>query len=179
MDSAVIEKLAKLRTYLIKSGMVRETFRISDTMKNYISDPDHDKGREPWVVDIEDLTMKNDNFRSTEWTGSFFQMTVMSLLPGEEIGLEVHKDVDQFIRLEQGTVKVVMGYEKDNLDQEWEAEDDFAIFIPAGIWHNVINTGEDEVKIYSIYAEPEHPPGTIHKTKEEADKYEEEMHGHD
>lgn len=168
--------LINLSKTLMKMGKTREVYMISD-MVNHIFDSEQDKGREPWVVDIEDLTKENDKFRSTEWTGQFLQMTVMSLNPGEDIGLEVHRDVDQFIRIEDGQGKVEMGGDKDDLSYVKEVEDDFAIFIPAGVWHNVTNTGDSELKLYSIYAEPEHPPGTIHQTKEEADEYEEEMHG--
>lgn len=169
------QHLVKLARVLLKLGKTREVFMISD-MVNHTFDPEHDKGRTPWVVDIEELTEKNDKFRSTEWTGQFLQMTVMSLEPGEDIGLEVHRDVDQFIRIEDGTGQVLMGPEKDDLSEVHDVEDDFAIFIPAGTWHNVINTGDEPFKLYSIYSPPEHPAGTIHKDKAEADKYEKEMH---
>lgn len=167
--------LAKLADMLSKVGQEKEALMISE-LANQAFDPDHDKGKEPWVVDIEDLSKENDKFRSTEWTGKFLQMTVMSLKPGEDIGLEIHYDVDQFIRIEAGTGLVEMGSEKDDLNQTWEVEDDFAIFIPAGTWHNIINTGEVDLKLYSIYAAPEHPPGTINVTKEDALEYEKEYH---
>jgi mannose-6-phosphate isomerase-like protein (cupin superfamily) len=168
--------LLKLAHTLLKLGKTREVFMVSD-MVNHAFDPEHDKGRTPWVIDIEELTKENDKFRSTEWTGQFLQMTVMSIDPGEDIGLEVHRDVDQFIRIEDGDGRVEMGYEKDDLAEVHEIEDDFAIFIPAGTWHNIINTGEEPLKIYSIYSPPEHPPGTMHGDKAEAEKYEEEIHG--
>ena len=176
MKDIVSNNLLNLRNILFKKGKMKETFLASNLLKNYISDPEYDKGKKPWVTNIEELTMDNENFRTTEWTGTYFQMTVMSLEPGEDIGLEAHNDVDQFIRIERGNVEVVMGPDKDNLDQTWEASDDFAIFIPAGTWHNITNTGDTEVKLYSIYASPEHPPGTIHETKEEAEEYELEHH---
>ncbi|MCB9821652.1 cupin domain-containing protein [Candidatus Nomurabacteria bacterium] len=127
-----------------------------------------DMGPNPWVVDIEELTTSNDKFRVAKWTGTYFQMTVMSIKPGEEVGLEVHHDVDQFLRLEQGKAKVVMGPSEDNLDKEWTAEDDWAIFVPAGTWHNIINDGDEDLKLYSIYAKPEHPHGTVHEDYAEA-----------
>lgn len=170
--------LIKLAATLLKIGKTKEVFMLSDLVNN-ISDPDHDKGKEPWVIDIEDLTVENDKFRSTEWTGQFMQMTVMSLEPGEDIGLEVHRDVDQFIRIEDGKGQVLMGADKDDLDYVKDIEDDFAVFIPAKTWHNIVNTGDEPLKLYSLYAEPEHPAGTIHETKEEADEYEREMHGRD
>jgi mannose-6-phosphate isomerase-like protein (cupin superfamily) len=125
---------------------------------------DHkDYGKQPWVIDIEKLTVDNSNFRRAWWTGKHLQMTVMSIKPGDEIGLEVHPKNDQFIRVEEGQAKVVMGKTKDDLTYEKEVSDDWAVFIPAGYWHNIINTGTDEVKVYVIYSPPEHPRATIHK----------------
>ena len=126
-----------------------------------------DKGGCPWTVDIEDLTKDNEHFRQAHWTGENLQMTVMSLKPGEEIGLETHTELDQFIRIEEGQGRVFMGKEKDQLDFEREVSDDWALFIPAGYWHNVMNTGDEDLKLYTIYAPPEHPAGTVHKTPED------------
>jgi mannose-6-phosphate isomerase-like protein (cupin superfamily) len=89
---------------------------------------------------------------------------LMSLKPGEEIGLELHDDIDQFIRIEQGQGRVVMGKSRAALTFDKEVEGDWAILIPAGYWHNVINTGDVDLKLYSIYAPPEHPAGTVHAT---------------
>lgn len=135
-----------------------------------------DYGTQPYVVNIEELTVSNDKFRVAKWTGANLQMTVMAIPVGGEVGLEVHNDHDQFLRIEEGTAKVVMGPSEDNLDFEKTAEDDFAIFVPAGTWHNIINTGEGELKLYSIYAPGEHPKGTIHETYEEAMAAEAEHH---
>lgn len=135
-----------------------------------------DYGTEPYVVNIEELTTDNDKFRVAKWTGANLQMTVMAIQPGGEVGLEVHNDHDQFLRIEQGTAKVVMGPAEDDLSFEKEAEDDFAIFVPAGTWHNIINTGDEPLKLYSIYAPGEHPKGTIHETYEEAMEAEAEHH---
>ncbi|APG26279.1 mannose-6-phosphate isomerase [Syntrophotalea acetylenica] len=133
-----------------------------------------DYGKQPWVVDIEDLTVKNENFRTTKWTGQDLQMTVMSLKPGEEIGLEIHDEGDQFIRVEKGTARVVMGASKDKMTFDKKVSDDWAIFIPGGFWHNIINEGDQSLKVYVIYAPPEHPAGTLHKTIKES----EAAHGH-
>ena len=122
-----------------------------------------------WSANIEELTVENDTFRTVVFTGGSLQLTVMSLQPGEEIGLEVHQDLDQFIRVESGSARVVMGPAKDQLDETHELADDFAVIIPGGTWHNVINTGDGQLKLYSIYAPPEHPDGTVHATKAEAD----------
>lgn len=135
-----------------------------------------DYGKDPYVVDIETLTLLNNSFRVAKWTGSKLQLTVMSIPAGEEVGLERHDDIEQFLRIESGKAKVVMGESKDNLDQEWEAEDDFAILVPAGFWHNITNVGTQPLKLYSIYAAPEHPHGTIHETYEEAMQAEAEHH---
>ncbi|MBP7342586.1 MAG: cupin domain-containing protein [Deltaproteobacteria bacterium] len=128
-----------------------------------------DFGREPWVVDIEDATVKNKNFRTALWTGQNLQMTVMSIKPGGEIGLEKHDSGDQFIRVEKGHARVVMGESRDKMTFDKTVSDDWAIFIPAGFWHNIINTGKNSLKVYVIYAPPEHAAGAIHKTFEESE----------
>ena len=124
-----------------------------------------DQGTKPWVVNIEELTTSNQNFRTTWWTGKQLQMTVMSIQPGEDVGLEVHQKGDQFIRVEEGTARVQMGTSKTNLSYDKTVGDDWAIFIPEGHWHNISNAGNEELKVYVLYAPPEHPAGTIHPTK--------------
>jgi mannose-6-phosphate isomerase-like protein (cupin superfamily) len=128
-----------------------------------------DYGKQPWVVNIDELTVKNENFRTTKWTGQNLQMTVMSVKPGGEIGLEKHDTGDQFIRIEEGTARVVMGISKDKMTFDKKVSSDWAIFIPSGYWHNIINTGNKPLKVYVIYAPPEHPSGTLHKTFEESE----------
>jgi mannose-6-phosphate isomerase-like protein (cupin superfamily) len=127
-----------------------------------------DYGKEPFVVNIEQVTKQNNTYRTALWTGEHFQVTVMSIPVGGDIGLEVHPTTDQFIRIEQGEGLVQMGNTKDNLDFETAAYDDFAIMVPAGKWHNLTNTGNKPLKVYVIYAPPEHPFGTIHPTKADA-----------
>lgn len=133
-----------------------------------------DYGKQPWVVNIEDLTVQNENFRAAQWTGQNLQMTVMSVNPGGEIGLEKHDEGDQFIRVEKGNARVVMGASKDTMTFDKKVSDDWAILIPAGFWHNIINEGDKPLKVYVIYAPPEHPAGTLHKTVKES----EAAHGH-
>ena len=123
-----------------------------------------DHGPEPYVTDIETLTLKNPNYRTATWTGSHLQMTVMSVAVDGEVGLEVHPGTDQFLRIEQGTAKVVMGPEHDDLSFEEIAREDSAIIIPAGSWHNILNIGDDELKLSSLYAPPHHPHSTIQET---------------
>ncbi|WFD11838.1 cupin domain-containing protein [Tepidibacter hydrothermalis] len=124
-----------------------------------------DYGPEPFVIDIEKATKQNNTYRTALWTGDNLQVTLMSIDPGDEIGLEVHPKGDQFIRIEEGQGLVQMGDKKDKLDYQKKVYDDFAIMIPAGKWHNVINTGNKPLKLYAIYAPPEHPYGTVHETK--------------
>lgn len=127
-----------------------------------------DHGKKPYVVDIEGLTKDNENFRATLWTGEKLQLTVMSIEPGDDIGLEVHQGIDQFLRIEKGEGLCKMGPTEDNLNFEQKVKEDDAIFVPANMWHNVINTGDKPLKLYTIYAGPDHLPGTLHRTHEDA-----------
>ena len=127
-----------------------------------------DHGGEPYVVDIEQTTLDNDAFRTTLWTGEHLQLTVMSIRPGDDIGLEVHPDNDQFLRLEQGRGRCQMGPAKDDLPFDEEVSDDWVILVPAGTWHNVTNTGDEDMKVYALYGPPDHLPGTIHETHGDA-----------
>jgi len=124
-----------------------------------------DYGPRPFVIDINKATLYNNTFRTALWTGKHLQLTLMSIPINEDIGLEVHPDVDQFLRIEEGQGLVQMGNSKDNLYFVQPAYDEFAIFIPAGTWHNLTNTGNRPIKLYSIYAPPNHPWGTVHQTK--------------
>lgn len=127
-----------------------------------------DHGPEPFVTNIVRATEQNNYYRTTLWTGQHLQLTLMSIKAGEDIGLEIHPDLDQFIRIEQGQGIIMMGPDKDNLNFQRRVSDGSAIIIPAGTWHNLINTGNRPLKLYSIYAPPQHPKGTIHKTKADA-----------
>ena len=127
-----------------------------------------------WSANIEASTIDNDTFRTVLFTGRSLQLTVMSLPPGEEIGTEVHPGLDQFIRIEQGRAEVVMGRSEDDHSQTHHLAEDWAVIIPAGTWHNVITGGQSTLKLYSLYAPPQHPPETVHITKAEADAAEAE-----
>jgi mannose-6-phosphate isomerase-like protein (cupin superfamily) len=124
-----------------------------------------DYGAEPFTVNIQKATCQNNNFRTALWTGNYLQLTLMSIPVGGEIGLEMHEDTDQFLRIESGNAIVKMGSFKNKLNFQKNINVDDAIFVPAGTWHNIINTGCRPLKIYSIYAPPKHPRGTVHKTK--------------
>ena len=119
-----------------------------------------------YVANIKDLTTENENFRKVLYTAPNMQLVVMSLNPGEDIGLERHKDVDQFIRIEEGKGKAILAGE------EHMIEDDWVVIIPAGLEHNIANTGEGKMKLYTLYSPPEHPIGTLQETKEEAEEEE-------
>lgn len=128
-----------------------------------------DYGPNPFVINIDDATMVNKTFRTALWTGDSLQVTLMNIDVGDDIGLEVHEKGDQFIRIEEGQGLVKMGDSKDNLDFQRRLFKDYAIIIPEGKWHNIINTGNTPLKLYAIYAPPEHPSNTVHNTKEDAE----------
>lgn len=136
--------------------------------QDYTTAEDH--GGEPYVVDIEEETLRNDEFRVTLWTGRHLQLTVMSIEPGDDIGLEVHPENDQFLRVESGRGRCQMGPSEDDLPFVRDVEDDNVILVPAGTWHNVTNTGEEPLKVYALYGPPDHEPGTEHPTHEDAEK---------
>jgi mannose-6-phosphate isomerase-like protein (cupin superfamily) len=121
---------------------------------------------------IEKQTLSNGYFRQVLFTGKYSQLVVMCLQPGEEIGNEVHTNVDQFFRIEQGEAEFVLGG-----NEKHQAKDGDAVIVPAGTYHNVINASNStELKLYTIYSPPNHPDKTVHKTKAEADKAELEEH---
>jgi mannose-6-phosphate isomerase-like protein (cupin superfamily) len=129
-----------------------------------------DHGPKPHVVDIDELTVDNTNYRTTHWTGSHLQLTLMSIPPGGDIGLEVHPDNDQFLRLEQGRGRCQMGATRDALTFDEQVGDGWAIFVPAGMWHNVTNIGDEDMRLYALYGPPHHPHGTVHPTKADAEE---------
>ncbi len=128
-----------------------------------------DYGPDPLIVNIDQAALQNHNFRTSLWTGNHLQVTLMSIPPRGEIGLEVHHGVDQFLRVEGGYGLVQMGRRQDALIFESEVSDGHAIIVPAGAWHNIINIGGAPLKLYSTYTPPQHPRGAVHRTKAEAD----------
>jgi len=116
---------------------------------------------------IEKQTLKNNYFRQVLFTGKHAQLVVMCLQPGEEIGNEVHPNVDQFFRIEQGEAKFILNEKEKHVVRDGEA-----VIVPAGTFHNVINTGKGQLKLYTIYSPPNHPDGTVHKTRAEAERAE-------
>lgn len=135
-----------------------------------MSADENDYGKQPYAFNIHLASAINENFRLSKWTGDNLQLTLMSIEPGDDIGLEKHDDVEQFIRIESGKGYVMMGEDKDHLDYQKNVDEDYVILIPKGVWHNVVNIGKSPLKLYSIYSPPEHKKGTIHETKEDAEK---------
>jgi len=121
-----------------------------------------------YIKNIEEAALQNTDYRRVLYTAKNSQLVLMNLQPAEEIGMEIH-ELDQFIRIEQGSAKVILD------DVEHEVREDFAVVIPAGTEHNVINTGDSELKLYSIYSPPEHKDGIVHATK--AEEFEEHFDG--
>ena len=128
-----------------------------------------DYGPNPFIFNIHHATNMNQNFRTTLWTGKHIQLTLMSIPIGGEIGVEMHEDVDQFIRIESGTAKVFLGRSKADLQEVGSVNGNYALLIPSGTWHNIVNTGDSDLKLYSLYAPPQHPFGTVHQTKADAE----------
>ena len=124
-----------------------------------------------FVADIEKLTVENTDFRRVLYTGKYLQLVLMTLQPGEEIGAEVHEDHDQFFRIESGSGEVRID------GKATPIKDDDAVIVPAGARHNVVNTGDKPLMLYTLYGPPEHRDGVVHKTKAEADAAEEHFDG--
>lgn len=129
-----------------------------------------DNGPYPYVANVEQMSMQNQNFRTAIWTGCHLQMTLMCIPPCGEIGLEVHPETDQFIRVEQGKAVVTIGRFRCQMEYRQSLCAGDVVFIPAGSWHNIVNTGIKPLKVSSIYAPPNHPKGTVHRTKEDAER---------
>jgi len=133
-----------------------------------------DNGPDPSVFDLETATISNDNYRRVVWTGKYLQMTLMSIPVGASIGLETHPETDQFLRLDAGTGHVVMGPSEDDLPFQEDVSDGWATMVPAGTWHNVINTGDEPMRLYTVYAPVHHAPGRVQPTAEDAEREEQE-----
>jgi mannose-6-phosphate isomerase-like protein (cupin superfamily) len=132
-----------------------------------------DNGPQPNAFDLETATKENANYRTVAWTGKYLQVTLMSIPPGSSIGLEAHPETDQFLRLDAGQGHVTMGPTKDNLTFQLDVSDGWSVQVPAGTWHDVINTGADDMRLYVVYAPVHHTPGIVQETAEDAERDEE------
>ena len=131
-----------------------------------------DHGGEPYVAHIEDLTEANTTFRTAVWTGSNLQLTVMSIPVGGDVGKEIHNDVEQFLRLEEGEGEVFFGQSEDTMTSYGKVKSGDCIIVPKATWHNIKNIGDEPMKLYSIYSPTEHPRGTVHQTMAEGQHHE-------
>ena len=127
-----------------------------------------DIGPEPQSFNLEQETVENPNYRTVAWSGKYLQLTLMSIPEGEDIGLEMHPETDQFLRLDAGRGRVQMGPTRDNLEFDQEVSDGWCILVPAGTWHNVTNIGDEPMQLYAIYAPAHHKPGKVHATAADA-----------
>lgn len=132
-----------------------------------------DCGPEPMIANLDSLVKQNSNYRTALWTGENLQVTMMCIPVGGEIGVEIHENLDQFIGIVEGCALVRMGKRKNALTCQRKVNNEFSVLIPSDTWHNIINIGCTPLKLYSIYAPPQHPFGTVQKTKEEAQRDEE------
>lgn len=132
----------------------------------------NDYGPFPLIINIDQAANINPYYRTAMWTGPHLQVTLMSIPVGGDIGLEMHPELDQFIRVENGYGLVKMGKTKDQLNYTGNVNKNYAIIIPAGSWHNLFNVGSTPLKLYSIYTPPQHPFGTVHETKQIAEAWE-------
>ena len=130
----------------------------------------NDIGPRPNAFDIEAATRENENYRLVAWTGRYLQVTMMTIPVGESIGLEAHPGTDQFLRLDAGHGRVVMGPARDQLDFEQEVTEGWSIQVPAGTWHDVINTGDEPLRLYTVYAPSHHAAGAVQATKRDAER---------
>ena len=135
-------------------------------------DCETDHGPKPFAANITSAARQNHHFRTAFWSGCHLQMTLMCIPACGDIGVEMHSDTDQLIRVEAGQATVCMGTCKNKLDVQCRLGVGDAAFVPCGTWHNILNTGNCPLKLSSVYAPPHHPRGTIHRTKEDAEKKE-------
>jgi mannose-6-phosphate isomerase-like protein (cupin superfamily) len=128
----------------------------------------NDIGPDPQSFDLEQQTVENSNYRTVAWSGRYSQLTLMSIPEGADIGLEMHPETDQFLRLDAGRGRVQMGRTRNNLEFEQDVSDGWCILVPAGTWHNVTNIGNEPMQLYTIYAPAHHKPGKVHATAADA-----------
>lgn len=129
-----------------------------------------DIGPRPNAFDIESATRGNDTYRTVAWTGKYLQVTLMSISVGESIGLEAHPGTDQFLRVDAGQGRCLMGPAEDELTFQQDVSDGWSIQVPAGTWHDVVNTGDEPLRVYAVYAPVHHAPGLVQPTQSDAEE---------
>lgn len=133
-----------------------------------------DQGPKQAAFDLEHTTVENDDYRRIAWSGRYLQLSLMSIEPGASIGLEVHPETDQFIRLDAGQGVAMMGPSEDDLDWEQPVSDGWCVMVPAGMWHDIVNTGDGPMRLYTVYAPVHHAAGIVQRTAEDAERDEEQ-----
>lgn len=128
-----------------------------------------DNGPAPNAFDLETATVENTAYRTVAWTGTYLQVTLMAIPPGSSIGLEVHHDTDQFLRVDAGQGRALMGPTEDDLNLQVDIRDGWSVQVPAGTWHDVVNTGEEDLRLYVVYAPVHHAPGIVQATAADAE----------
>ena len=131
-----------------------------------------DNGPRPNAFDIESATKANTTYRTVAWTGKYLQVTLMSIPVGSSIGLETHPETDQFLRIDAGSGLARMGPSEDELT-DTEVGDGWSVQVPAGTWHDVVNTGDEPLQLYAVYAPSHHAQGQVHGTAEDGERDEE------
>ena len=132
-----------------------------------------DIGPDPQSFNLEEATVENANYRTVAWSGRYLQVTLMSIPESGDVGLEMHPETDQFLRLDAGRGRVQMGPSQDNLEFDQDVSDGWCILVPAGTWHNVTNIGDEPMQLYAVYAPVHHAAGKIQPTAEDAEADEE------
>lgn len=128
-----------------------------------------------WAIDIEGLASTNTNFREVLYTGEYSQLTIMSLAPGDDVGVERHRNIDQFVHVESGRGRLTLGPKRDHLEESHDLAKGWGAFIPAGAWHNIVNTGADDLRLYTVHSPALYAREVVYETKAEAIAAEEEM----
>ena len=127
-----------------------------------------DIGPQPNSFNLEQATRENLDYRAVAWSGRYLQVTLMSIPVGGDVGLEMHSETDQFLRLDAGTGRVQMGASKDRLTFDKDVSDGWCILVPAGTWHNITNIGKVPMQVYAVYSPSHHKPGKVHKNASDA-----------
>lgn len=127
-----------------------------------------DIGPQPQSFNLEQATRENRSYRAVAWSGRYLQVTLMSIPVGGDIGLEMHAETDQFLRLDAGRGRVQMGTSKDSLSFDKEVSDGWCVLVPSGTWHNITNIGSEPMQVYAVYAPAHHKPGKIHERAADA-----------